>query len=122
MVWLPQTNVLFAGDVVYVDRLIGVIPVSSTKNWLATFALVEQLDPKIVVPGHGAVTNLATARADTQAYLLALRAHMKQAVDDGTDISAAVKSFDARPFMRLQNASELMPGNASRVYLEIERE
>jgi hypothetical protein len=37
-------------------------------------------------------------------------------------MSAAVKSFDAGPFMRLQNASELMPGNASRVYLEIERE
>jgi hypothetical protein len=37
-------------------------------------------------------------------------------------MSAAVKSFDARPYMRLQNAAELMPGNASRTYLELERE
>ena len=122
MVWLPQKNVLFAGDVVYVDRLLGVIPVSNTRNWLETFAVIEALDPKVIVPGHGKVTDLATARADTQAYLLALRAHMKQAVDDGVDLSAAVKSFDARPFMRLQNAAELMPGNASRTYLELERE
>jgi glyoxylase-like metal-dependent hydrolase (beta-lactamase superfamily II) len=122
MVWLPQKNVLFAGDVVYVDRLLGVIPVSNTRNWLETFAVIEALGPKVIVPGHGKVTDLATARADTQAYLLALRAHMKQAVDDDVDLSAAVKSFDARPFLRLQNAAELMPGNASRTYLELERE
>jgi len=122
MVWLPQKNVLFTGDVVYVNRLLGVIPVSNTRNWLATFAVIEELTPKIIVPGHGDVTDLATARADTKAYLVALRAHMKKAVDDGVDMSTAVKSFDAQPFMRLQNAADLMPGNASRAYLELERE
>jgi glyoxylase-like metal-dependent hydrolase (beta-lactamase superfamily II) len=122
MVWLPQQNVLFSGDVVYVDRMLGVIPVSSTKQWLATFAVIEQLNPAVLVPGHGRVTTVATAKADTHAYLLALRAHMKKAVGDGTDVSAAVKSFDGGPFMRLLNAAELMPGNASRTYLELERE
>lgn len=122
IVWLPQKNVLFTGDVVYVDRLLGVIPVSNTRLWLETFALIEQLNPKIVVPGHGKVTNIATAKADTQAYLLALRAHMKKAVDDGTDISVAARNFNAKPFMHLGNAAELMPGNASRTYLELERE
>jgi glyoxylase-like metal-dependent hydrolase (beta-lactamase superfamily II) len=122
MVWLPQKKVLFSGDVVYVDRLLGVVPVSNTKRWLETFAVIEQINPRVIVPGHGDVTDLATARADTQAYLLALRAHMKLAVDEGTDISAAVNSFDGKPFMRLLNAAELMPGNANRAYLELERE
>ena len=31
-------------------------------------------------------------------------------MDDGIDVSAAVKGFDAAPFMRLQNAAELLPG------------
>lgn len=122
MVWLPQKNVLFTGDVVYVDRLLGVLPVSNTKRWLDTFAVIAQLNPQVLVPGHGSVTDVATARADSQACLLALRAHMKKAVDDGLDVSAAVKSFNAAPFMRLLNAAELMPGNASRTYLELERE
>ena len=122
MVWLPQKGVLFTGDVVYVDRMLGVLPVSLTKRWLDTFAVIEEIKPGVLVPGHGNVTQLATAQADTKAYLLALRAHMKKAVDDGIDVSAAVKSFDATPFMRLLNAAELMPGNASRTYLEIERE
>lgn len=122
MVWLPQKNVLFTGDVVYVDRLLGVLPVSSTRRWLDTFAVVEQINPQVLVPGHGGVTQVARAKADSQAFLVALRAHMKKAVDDGTDVSAAVKSFHAAPFMHLLNAAELMPGNASRTYLEIERE
>lgn len=122
MVWLPRTRVLFSGDVVYVDRMLGVLPVSNTRQWLATFAVIEQLAPARIVPGHGRVTDLATARADTQAYLIALRSHMKKAVDDGTDISAAIRAFDAAPFMRLLNAAELHPGNASRIYLELERE
>jgi glyoxylase-like metal-dependent hydrolase (beta-lactamase superfamily II) len=122
MVWLPQKNVLFTGDVVYVDRMLGVLPVSNTKRWLDAFAVIEQLNPQVLVPGHGSVTNVATARADSQALLLALRAHMKKAVDDGTDISTAAKRFNAAPFMRLLNAAELMPGNASRTYLELERE
>lgn len=122
MVWLPQTGVLFSGDVVYVDRMLGVLPVSNTRQWLATFAVIEQLSPAHIVPGHGRVTDLATARADTQAYLAALRAHMKKAVDDGIDISAAIRAFDAAPFMRPLNAADLHPGNASRTYLELERE
>ncbi|MDI1237324.1 MAG: MBL fold metallo-hydrolase [Polaromonas sp.] len=122
MVWLPSRNVLFSGDIVYVDRLLGVIPVSNTSAWLAMFKVVEDLKPQRIVPGHGEVTDLATAAADTRDYLLALRAHMRKAVDEGTDVSAAVKSFNALPFMRLLNAGELLPGNGSRTYLELERE
>ena len=87
-----------------------------------TFAVIEQLSPRVLVPGHGRVTDLAGARADTRDYLVALRAHMKRAVDEGTDISEAVRSFDAKPCMRLLNAAELLPGNANRAYLELERE
>jgi glyoxylase-like metal-dependent hydrolase (beta-lactamase superfamily II) len=122
LVWLPEAKVLFTGDVVYVNRLLGVLPVSHTGRWLDSFAVIEALKPAIVVPGHGDVTNVVTAQADTQAYLQALRGHMKKAVDEGMDLSAAIKSFNAQPYLRLLNATELMPGNASRTYLELERE
>lgn len=122
VVWLPQSRVLFAGDTVYVDRLLAIIPVSSTRNWLETFTALEQLAPRHIVPGHGRVTDLTTARTQTRAYLEALRAHMKRAVDQGVDLAEAVKTFDARPWLHLLNAADLMPGNANRTYLELERE
>ena len=122
MVWLPQQRVVFSGDIVYVDRMLGVIPVSHTGRWLASFAALEALKPARIVPGHGDVCELPKAQAQTRDYLQALRTHMKKAVDDGTDISAAIKAFDAQPWMGLLNAAELHPGNASRTYLELERE
>lgn len=122
LVWLPQKNVLFSGDVVYVDRVLGLHPVSRTKTWLDSFAVIEQLKPKVIVPGHGQVTNLAMAQAQTRDLLLALRAHMKKAVDDGVDISAAVKSFNGKPFAQLKHAEVWLPQLANQTYLEMERE
>lgn len=122
LVWLPQQRVLFSGDVVYVDRMLGVLPVSNTRTWLDTFDEIERLAPERIVPGHGRVSDLARARADTRDYLAALRAHMKRAVDEGLDIGTAIKGFDTQPYQRLANSAELLPGNASRVYLEMERE
>ena len=122
LVWLPQKNVLFSGDVVYVDRVLGLHPVSRTKTWLDSFAVIDQLQPKIIVPGHGQVTNLATAQAHTRDLLLALRAHMKKAVDDGVDISAAVKTFNGKPFAHLKHADVWLPQLANQTYLEMERE
>jgi glyoxylase-like metal-dependent hydrolase (beta-lactamase superfamily II) len=76
MVWLPRSKVLFAGDIVYVDRLLAVIPVSNTRSWLAAFAVIEALAPTRIVPGHGRVADLATARAQTKDWTPArLRAH-----------------------------------------------
>lgn len=117
MVWLPQKDVLFAGDIVYVDRLLAVLPVSNTRQWLAAFEEVERIRPAKIVPGHGQVTTLDVARAQTRDYLRAVRGHMKQAVDPGDDLEAAVRSFDGAAFMDLQSAADLMPGNANRTYL-----
>ena len=122
LVWLPASSVLFSGDIVYVDRLLGVITVSNNRAWLATFEVIEALQPAHIVPGHGQVTTLEVARRETRDYLRALRTHMKKAVDAGQDMGAASRAFDAGPWLTLRNTADLNPGNASRTYLEIERE
>ncbi|MDZ7812938.1 MAG: MBL fold metallo-hydrolase [Ideonella sp.] len=122
LVWLPQSGVVFTGDVVYVDRILGLHPVSKTKTWVESFAALEALNPKVVVPGHGQVTTLAQAQKDTGDLLRALRAHMGKAVEAGTDISAAVKSFDAAPYKHLKHVDVWLPQLANRTYLEMEQE
>jgi glyoxylase-like metal-dependent hydrolase (beta-lactamase superfamily II) len=122
MVWLPQSGVVFTGDVVYVDRILGLHAVSKTKTWIQSFAALQALKPQVVVPGHGRVTTLAQAQKDTGALLTALRAHMGKAVDAGTDIGAAVKSFDPVPFKHLQHVDVWLPQLANRTYLEMEME
>ncbi len=122
LVWLPQSGVVFTGDVVYVDRILGLHPVSKTKTWVESFEALEALNPKVVVPGHGSVTTLAKAQADTGKLLRALRAHMGQAVEEGTDLRTAVKRFDAAPFKHLKHVEVWLPQLANLTYLEMEQE
>ena len=122
LVYLPATGVVFTGDVVYTDRILGLHPVSKTKTWVASFEALEALNPKVVVPGHGNVTTLAQAQRDTGNLLKALRAHMGKAVEAGTDIGLAVKSFDATPFKHLKHVDVWLPQLANHTYLEMEQE
>lgn len=122
LVWLPQSGVVFSGDVVYVDRILGLHPVSKTKTWVKSFEALEALNPKVVVPGHGSVTTLAQAQKDTGHLLKALRAHMGKAVEAGTDLSVAIKSFDAAPYKHLKHVDVWLPQLANRTYLEMEQE
>ena len=68
VVWLPQKNVLFAGDVVYVDRVLGLHPVSNTRNWLESFAVIDALKPQTIVPGHGTGAHARPAAGPARAY------------------------------------------------------
>lgn len=120
VVWLPKDGVLFAGDLVYVDRLLGVLPFSNATNWLASFAEMEQLKPRIIIPGHGAACNLAKAQRETRDYLQHLHDYMNRAVDDMVDLQKAIDGVDQSAWRHLANYDLLKGGNASRVYLELE--
>jgi glyoxylase-like metal-dependent hydrolase (beta-lactamase superfamily II) len=122
LVWLPQKNVLFSGDVIYVDRILGLIPVSSSKTWLQSFAVVDDLKPQIIVPGHGNVTSLTTVQSHTRDLLIALREHVKKSIDGDGDMNLAVKSFNAKPFSHLKHAEVWLPQLVNATYLEVERE
>jgi glyoxylase-like metal-dependent hydrolase (beta-lactamase superfamily II) len=122
VVWLPKQKVLFSGDLVYADRLLGVLPFSNSRNWLASFVEMEKLKPGKIVPGHGKVCDLDQAQRDTRDYLRLLRGQMQKAYDGGADLQAAIDRLDQNAFSRLQNYDTLKGGNASRVYLEIEAE
>jgi glyoxylase-like metal-dependent hydrolase (beta-lactamase superfamily II) len=122
VVWLPKSRTLFSGDHIYVDRLLGVLPFSNSKNWLVSFAEIEKLQPRVIIPGHGKICDLAKAKHDTKDYLTLLRNHMRKANNAGSDMQKAIDTLDQSAFRNLENYKLLKGGNASRVYLEMESE
>jgi len=122
VVWLPKLGVVFAGDVVFVDRLLGVLPFGNVKDWIASFDALEKLQPKVIVPGHGNLCDLAKARKETKDYLVLLRTHMQQALKQNVELQTAIDTLDQSRFKYLPNWDLLKGGNASRTYLEMEME
>ncbi|MBU1663991.1 MAG: MBL fold metallo-hydrolase, partial [Gammaproteobacteria bacterium] len=67
-VWLPKRGVVFSGDLVYVDRLLGVLPWSSARRGQKAFHALASLRPAHIVPGHGRVCDLAQAQRESGDY------------------------------------------------------
>jgi glyoxylase-like metal-dependent hydrolase (beta-lactamase superfamily II) len=120
IVWLPNEDLVFAGDIVFTDRLLGVLPFSSASGWLASFEDMAKLKPRLIIPGHGDVSDLAKARRETADYLNLLITHMKNAVDNMVGLQLAIDGLDQSKWAYLANYDLLKGGNASRVYLEME--
>ncbi len=121
LVWLPEPGILFTGDVVYVQRMLGVIGVSSSATWVEAFEAAVALEPRVLVPGHGRVTDLDEARADTYAYLVFLREGVAAFMEAGGGIEDIGK-LDQSRFSYLENYETLKGRNAQRVYEELEWE
>ncbi len=67
-VWLAGKKTVFAGDIVFTERLLGILDASSVAGWPKSFEAIAALAPDHVVPGHGHATTLSKARADTYDY------------------------------------------------------
>lgn len=121
MIHLPQASVTFSGDLVYVDRLLGVLPQSNVRKANQAFARLAALSPKHVVPGHGRVTNMAQAQKETGDYYQFLIANIGAAARNLEPMSETLDKF-ASPaqFKHLQNFEDLHRGNMNRVFVDFE--
>jgi glyoxylase-like metal-dependent hydrolase (beta-lactamase superfamily II) len=120
-VWLPKRNVVFTGDLVFVDRILGVLPWSSVKNGQKAFHALEALNPKYIVPGHGGVCDLAKAKRDSGDYEDFLANVIGAAAKDMEPLAATLNKYaDLPQFAHLYNFSDLHRANMSRAFVEFE--
>ncbi len=120
-VWFPKEQVLFSGDVVYVERMLGIMDHSNHKPWLETLARIEALNPSVIIPGHGHPTSLETAKRDTFEYLNFLREEVAAILDDGGDMQS-ISTIDQSKYEYLISYESLHGANAQRVFEEMEWE
>jgi len=122
VVWLPKQRILFSGDLVYVDRMLGVMPWSRVTSWQQAFnTAMKELQPVTIVPGHGSVCDVKKAKRDTGDYLQWLLSKIKPAAEnwDGLDTTVAKFGKDTQ-WQRLKNYELLHAGNVNRSYVQFE--
>jgi glyoxylase-like metal-dependent hydrolase (beta-lactamase superfamily II) len=120
-VWLPGHSVLFSGDLVFVDRLLGVLPWSSVKNSQKAFHALAALKPAHIVPGHGRVCDLAQAQRETGDYYDFLADKVGTAAREMEPMDATLDRYaDLPAFRHLENYEGLHRANMNRAFTEFE--
>lgn len=119
---IEPEGTVYAGDILCGSRLLSILPDGHVGEWVAAAGRLRTLEAKLFVPGHGDPGPLADFEQPTYTYLHALLAHMDKAIENGTDISDAINSFDDDNWKDLANFTELSGRNASLTYLEREAE
>ncbi len=108
LVWLPQSSVVYAGDTVFAERMPGILP-DSAGRWIKSLEYLRNtLKPRIVVPGHGKVTDMKQALRDSYDYLVFLRSAVRKRFADGAfDPVEASQNLDQSRFSYLKNYEDL---------------
>lgn len=122
VVLLPSERVLFSGDMVFRGR-VPFVGQADSRQWIVALDTLLKMDPKVVVPGHGALST--TAREDlelTRDYLVYLRESMGAAARDMEPFDDAYARTDWSRFEHLPLFRAANRMNAYNTYLLMERQ
>lgn len=122
VVYLPQKKLLFAGDLVFRQR-VPFVGQADSGDWIKALDTLLSFGATTIVPGHGAAST--DARADLQVtrnYLQHLRASMRQAAHDMTPFEQAYQEADWSRFEKMPMFQAANRINAYNTYLLMERE
>jgi glyoxylase-like metal-dependent hydrolase (beta-lactamase superfamily II) len=122
VIWLPDARVLFAGDLLIEDSVAMVVD-GSSGGLLAALDRLEALKPLAVMPGHGRIPAkpLELIRS-TRCETLALRAKMRDDVQQGVSMSRALASLPPADRDRPVSRNSRVRRNAVRIFAEMEQE
>ena len=114
------TQTLWASDLVFAQRTPALD--GSLRGWLSVLSAVDQSNVKLVVPGHGAPGTWEEIVAPQIAYLEALAAFVKKAIDRGTSLATMIKEagFKNDTGWELYRAQHTT--NLTKAYTELEWE
>jgi glyoxylase-like metal-dependent hydrolase (beta-lactamase superfamily II) len=118
---IPADKIVCAGDILYAQRLLAVLPDSNIKSWLSVFDQLSQYGDVTFIPGHGQPGPLKDFDFPTRSYLDLLLTHMDKMLDQGVDVQDAINKLDQSRYSKLANFDLLAGRNASWAYLEREQ-
>jgi cyclase len=119
--WLPEKKLLLTGDTMYTKRPPATFD-SNVKQWIAFLGELEKLQPKVVMPGHGPVSDVK-AVTHLRDYFNTLWTIVAEGYDEGK------QDYDIAPTVRKQmkRFEDDFPGlydrvgeSVSHVYLQVE--
>ncbi len=117
LIHAPEAGVVWTGDIVFIGGapLVWTGPVS---RCIAAVDPILALDPKVVVPGHGPLTDGAGVKR-VRDYLEHVATEATRRFEEGQTVEEAVKSIDMSAFADLSEQGRIA-ANVLNVYEELD--
>jgi cyclase len=119
IVHLPKESVVFAGDVVF-RQCTPMGWTGSYNKWFKCLDLITELNPTVIVPGHGPICGIEGVR-ELKEYLQYVRDESKQCFDEGLTSLDAAKRIEFGPYCEWRAPARLYM-NVERAYREFRDE
>jgi cyclase len=119
LIHVPKERVVFAGDVVF-RQCTPMGWNGSYRHWLETLDLIIELDPEVIVPGHGPVCGIEGAM-EMRAYLEYVREESQRCFGRGLSALEASRKIDLGPYAAWASPARLVI-NVERAYREFRNE
>jgi cyclase len=123
MVYLPEQNLIFAGDAVYCDMHPSMTQ-AETKQWLSTLNQLRKMTVDLIIPGHGLPCDKEATQPLSE-YIREMRALVRRNFQSGrskSETSSAVipELLDAFPFKESErdHVRQRIKGGSDRIYDE----
>jgi cyclase len=117
--WLPQSRVLFTGDLLFNNLVPALPPGGNVANWINALEKLEQFDAQHVIPGHGPVQS-PEALVSLRSWLVELYARVTAAVNAGWEQEKSVEKIsDEMKALAPRASQERLPGIIQVAYGEI---
>jgi len=120
IVYVPQSEVLFASDVLYFNSA-GFLGAGSLTDWLSVLDGLETLGAEKIIPGFGLIgtaTDLRQFKDYLGAFVAAVRGH----IEKGDSLETTLQNFRLPGYEGLPGYEEFNPGNVERAYLQLKKE
>lgn len=115
IVHVPSSGIVFAGDILFIEGhpLMWAGPVA---NWIKACQLILDLDAKIVVPGHGPITDKRGVIA-VKEYFEYVASEARKHFDAGRNVLEAARAMLAGPYANWTDR-ERIAANVAMMYKE----
>lgn len=123
VLWMPKQKILFTGDFIFLDRILGIHPFSKVKEWQKSVHELAKLQAKHVIPGHGKAADWQKAKTQTVDYLDYLVTGVSKAQEEWFALDETVDNLAKSPqFESLANFTGWHRRNINRTFLQLESE
>jgi glyoxylase-like metal-dependent hydrolase (beta-lactamase superfamily II) len=120
VVYLPKSGVLFAGDLVFNDRLPSVKG-GNINGWITTLEELESMGALHVIGGHGRNTEKNSSKM-THEYLSQMRSEIHSAIESGLGIDETIKKVQMVEYRKYKLYDAMQSGNVEASYRVLEWE